>query len=69
MVDTMVTAAVIAKGRSSSRILNRTLRRIAGLTLAGDLYPLALWTISGWNYSDAGSRYVLPRTASNAAST
>lgn len=61
VVGSMVTAVVIAKGRSSSRILNRTLRRMAGLTLAGDLYPLPLWTISVWNFSDAGSRYVRPR--------
>lgn len=58
ILDSMVASSVVAKGRSSSRILNRTLRRIVGLCLAGDIYPLPLWTVSGWNYSDAGSRYI-----------
>ena len=46
--DSMVASSVVAKGRSSSRILNRTLRRMAGLCLAGDVYPVPLWTVSGW---------------------
>lgn len=66
VLDSMVASAVVAKGRSSSRILNRTLRRVASLLLAGDLYPLHLWTVSGWNFSDGGSRYVRPKSGGDA---
>ena len=69
VLDSMVASSVVAKGRSSSRLLNRTLRRMASLLLCGDLYPVALWTISGWNYSDSGSRFVRSRVSSNAAAT
>lgn len=68
VLDSMVASSVVGKGRSSSRLLNRTLRRTASLLLVGDLYPVALWTISGWNYSDSGSRYVRSRIPPDAAS-
>ena len=67
VVDSMVTSSVLAKGRSSSRVLNRILRRICALVLAADLYVLPLWTISGWNFSDSGSRYI--RTAKSRDAT
>ena len=60
VLDSMVCAAVLAKGRSSSRILNRSLRRIAALLIAADTNVIPVWTISGWNFSDAGSRFVRP---------
>ena len=60
VLDSRVAACVIAKGRSSSKILNRLLRRISSLSLAADSYTLPLWTISSWNFSDAGSRFVRP---------
>ena len=69
IVDSMVTSAVLSKGRSSSKVLNRTLRRVSALALAGDLYLLPVWTVSGWNYSDHGSRYVRPRFCTNAEAT
>ena len=56
--DSRVCSCVISKGRSSSRMLNRILRRIAALSLASDVYPLPLWTISAWNFADHGSRAV-----------
>jgi hypothetical protein len=56
ILDSRVSSCVLAKGRSSSKILNRSLRRITSLLLASDLYVLPLWTISSWNFSDAGSR-------------
>lgn len=56
IVDSMVSAAVLAKGRSSSRVLNRVLRRVNAVLLLTDLYVLPVWTLSGWNFSDAGSR-------------
>lgn len=37
VLDSMVASSVVSKGRSSSKILNRTLRRVAGLCLGGDL--------------------------------
>ena len=56
VLDSQVSTAVIAKGRSSSRILNFTLRQCAALLLVKDLYPLVAWTLSKWNFSDLGSR-------------
>jgi hypothetical protein len=56
VLDSRVSSCVLAKGRSSSKLLNRCLRRVAGFLLASDLYVLPLWTISSWNFSDAGSR-------------
>ena len=58
VLDSRVSSCVIARGRSSSRILNRALRRSAAVLLGGDLYALPLWTISSRNYSDFGSRAV-----------
>ena len=54
--DSRVVACLVAKGRSSARRMNRLCRRIAAVLLAGDLYVVPLWTVSGWNFSDAGSR-------------
>ena len=56
IVDSMVVAAVMTKGRSSSKVPNRTLRRMCGVVVAADLYILPLWTLSGRNFADAGSR-------------
>ena len=56
VLDSQVSTAVITKGRSSSRLLNFTLRECAALFLAKDLYPLVAWTLSKWNFSDLGSR-------------
>ena len=57
--DSRVCSCILAKGRSSSCMLNRILRRIAAVSFAADLYVLPLWTISRWNFSDSGSRAVL----------
>ena len=56
VLDSQVSTVVITKGRSSSRLLNFTLRECAALFLAKDLYPLVAWTLSKWNFSDLGSR-------------
>ena len=63
--DSRVCSCVIAKGRSSSRVLNRILRRVASLLLASDAYALPLWTISAWNFSDSGSRVLAPAPLSH----
>ena len=54
--DSRVCSCVIAKGRSSSALLNRSLRRTMAYLLASDVYVQPLWTISSWNFCDAGSR-------------
>ena len=56
ILDSRVSSSVIAKGRSSSRMLNRILRRLAGLLLGADSYVYPLWTISSWNFADIPSR-------------
>ena len=56
VLDSRVGSCVLAKGRSSSKLLNRCLRRVAGFLLGSDLYVLPLWNISAWNFPDAGSR-------------
>ena len=60
VLDSMVCSVILAKGRSSSRVLNRSLRRIAALLIAADTSVIPVWTISAWNFSDAGSRFVRP---------
>ena len=56
IVDSRVVSCVLAKGRSSSKLLNRILRRICSILVATDLYILPLWTISQWNFGDLPSR-------------
>ena len=58
IVDSRVVSCVLAKGRSSSKLLNRLLRRICSVLVACDLYILPLWTISQWNFGDIPSRVV-----------
>ena len=54
--DSRVCSCAIAKGRSSSKVLNRPLLRYCVFSLAADTYVLPLWTIGSWNFCDAGSR-------------
>ena len=54
--DSQICLAVLTKGRSSSRKLNRILRRIASLCLALNLYPLWAWVESRLNPADEPSR-------------
>ena len=56
ILDSQVGAAVLTKGRSSSKELNLQLRKCAALYLARDLYPLFAWTLSQWNFADKPSR-------------
>ncbi len=56
VLDSRVCSCVIAKGRSSSKLLNRVLRRVSSIVIASDSDVLPMWTISAWNLSDAGSR-------------
>ena len=54
--DSQICLAVLTKGRSSSRKLNRILRRIASLCLALNVYPLWAWVESRLNPGDEPSR-------------
>ena len=58
IVDSRVVSCVLAKGRSSSKLLNRLLRRICSILVAADLYLLPLWIISQWKFGDIPSRVV-----------
>ena len=52
--DSRVCSCVIAKGRSSSKVLNRPLRRYCAFSLAADTYVLPVWTIGSWNFRTRG---------------
>ncbi|CAK0908038.1 unnamed protein product, partial [Prorocentrum cordatum] len=54
--DSRVVSCVVAKGWSSSRLLNRLCRRFAAFSIASNTYVLTFWTVSAWNHSDAASR-------------
>ena len=56
VLDSMVSRGAIAKGRSSSRRLNKALRKHAAAVLAQNSYCFPLWKISQWNFSDKASR-------------
>eukprot|EP00435_Cladocopium_sp_Y103_P041751 s2830_g11.t1 len=56
IVDSMVTYYAVTKGRSGSKRMNRTLRRIMALNLASKSVMFSLWTLSKWNFADAASR-------------
>ena len=58
--DSQVCLSVLTKGRSSSRRLNRLLRRIAALCVALDLLPLWAWVESRLNPADEPSRRYEP---------
>eukprot|EP00438_Fugacium_kawagutii_P006300 Skav233308 [mRNA] locus=scaffold4193:88579:93795:+ [translate_table: standard] len=54
--DSQICLAVLAKGRSSSRRINRILRKVHALCLALDAYPLWAWIASRLNPADEPSR-------------
>ena len=56
VLDSMVTRGCLAKGRSSSRRLNRVAKRCSAYLLAQDSYMFPLWSISQWNFADRPSR-------------
>jgi hypothetical protein len=57
LIDNIVSLSVQAKGRSSSRSLHASLRRLAGVLLAADLRFYLAWIKSGWNPADGPSRW------------
>eukprot|EP00438_Fugacium_kawagutii_P033332 Skav210467 [mRNA] locus=scaffold1443:165052:167511:- [translate_table: standard] len=54
--DSQICLSVLAKGRSSSRQINRILRKINSLCVALNLLPLWAWVASRLNPADAPSR-------------
>ena len=58
--DSQVSLAVATKGRSSSRALNRVLRRFCSLQLATGVHPLLCWIESFENPADEPSRRYEP---------
>lgn len=56
VLDSMVSRGALAKGRSSSKRLNRIIRRSTAQQLAQNGYLVPLWTISRWNFADKASR-------------
>ena len=56
VLDSMVSRGAVAKGRSSSRRLNRALKKHAAAMLSQNGYCFPLWTVSQWNFSDEASR-------------
>eukprot|EP00438_Fugacium_kawagutii_P034020 Skav221004 [mRNA] locus=scaffold1846:71194:78195:+ [translate_table: standard] len=57
LCDSQVVIAVCTKGRSSSRQLNRLLRKLGAMSIAGGLYPILAWIASELNPADGPSRY------------
>ena len=60
VVDSRVAHMLMAKGRSSSKRMNRVARRIISCCLMSNFYPLSLWTLSKWNFADGPSRRYAP---------
>ena len=58
--DSQVAASVSTKGRSSSKALNRVCRRLCAILLATNCFCVSLWTVSGRQFSDSGSRVAEP---------
>ena len=56
ILDSLVVTCVVARGRSSSRRLNRVARRFSAFLLALDCYVHPAWTISRWMGCDQASR-------------
>eukprot|EP00438_Fugacium_kawagutii_P028598 Skav226690 [mRNA] locus=scaffold3971:127988:129514:- [translate_table: standard] len=57
LLDSQVVISVSTKGRSSSRQLNRLLRKLGAMTLAAGIYPILAWIESHLNPADGPSRY------------
>jgi len=56
LADSQITLSVCVKGRSSSRTLNRLLRKLAAMSVAAGLYPVLAWVESHLNPADEPSR-------------
>jgi len=61
LVDSQVVAAIVTKGRSSSRKLQPVLKRWMAVVVAADMYPLIGYVVSEDNPADEPSRRLLWR--------
>jgi hypothetical protein len=61
LVDSQVVAAIVTKGRSSSRKLQPILKRWMAVVVAADVYPLIGYVVSEDNPADEPSRRLLWR--------
>ncbi len=61
LVDSQVVFGVVAKGRTSSQRLRRSLHKYNMLVLALHTFPLMGWVLSHQNPSDAPSRWYEPQ--------
>eukprot|EP00438_Fugacium_kawagutii_P035066 Skav236673 [mRNA] locus=scaffold338:400738:405778:- [translate_table: standard] len=64
--DSQVVLGVVVKGRSSSRQLNRLLRRLAALLVAGGVALVVAWVETHLNPADAPSREHEPQASRGA---
>ena len=62
LIDSMTLLGAVAKGRSSTRRLNRICKRVAAILLATGIRPVWVWVESEFNPADAPSRAVGPRS-------
>ena len=58
LMDSQVCLAVVTKGRSSSRRLNRVLRKVAALLVATGSYAIVGYVSTGVNPADGPSRLI-----------
>lgn len=63
VLDSMVSRGALAKGRSSSKRLNKVVRKCSAHLIAADMCMFPLWTISKWNFADKPSRLHEKKTA------
>ena len=56
LIDSQAALAVLTKGRSSSKAVNRLLRKVCALTLALNVYLLGGWVDTAENPADEASR-------------
>ena len=61
MVDSQVVGAILTKGRTSSKLLRPTIRKINALVLAAQLYPAYIFVASEDNPADIPSRWGVSR--------
>ena len=66
MVDNQGVVGILAKGRSSARLLQGPLRRISALQIASHVRLLVVWVKSEWNPGDGPSRWVKRRAVGDA---
>ena len=56
LIDSQAALAVLTEGRSSSRAVNRVLRKVCALNLALNIYLLGGWIDTAENSADEASR-------------